>query len=317
MGRRGSNSPVYYVGIVTILFVVFAAAIASWNYIAPNFGLSGIQVGTQPPGQDTGNLVSVTKPLTVSVRDAQSGTLISGAAVTLLDSNQRILESLITGATGTATSAVPYASGTKIIFAKSAAGYVTEYSSKPVPSMSKMDAESLSSVLIAETMTRTPNVVITVTDRNGNTISSGSSFNMSGLTSAQFTVNVINTLDNSGWKTSYDPINKVNLGMAAVAVPEKDVVLTGSGTLVNRGAVSHLVTPIPDAQITKTVVGSQVSGGSYSYTFTVNRGTLASGTDANVSINVLGYFDQSYYSSFGIGGPLVETLASFTFTVQG
>ncbi|MEN3052013.1 MAG: hypothetical protein ABC596_09415, partial [Candidatus Methanosuratincola petrocarbonis] len=277
---RNSNGPIYYVGLLTVLVITFAFAIAAYNYLAPGLGLSSVQIGTQPDQQP--GLVSVTKPLTISVRDAQAGTPLSGATVSLLDQTPKQLEALPTQATGTATTAVPYASGTQLYIGKAASGYVTEYSQVTVPQMSRVDAESLSSNLIAQTMTKKPSLVITVTDRNGNVISNGGSFNMSGLTSAQFTVTIVNTLDNSGWKTSYDPVNKVQLGLASVVVPSDKVVVTGTGTLVNRDAVSHLITPIPDASITKTVIGSQVSGGSCSFTFSVNRGTLQAGQTATV-----------------------------------
>jgi len=312
---RNQNSPVYYVGLLTLLVITFAVGIAAYNYLAPGLGLSTVDIGQKP--DTSAGMVSVTKPIKITVRDAQAGLAVSGATVTIYDSSLRPVEVMTTGTDGTATSAQAYTSGAQLYIAKAKSGYVTEYSQVIVPQMAKVDAESLSTILIAQTITNKPTLAISVLDRNGNVISNSGSFNMSGLQSAQFTVQIINTEDNSGWKTSYNPIEKVNLGLAALTAPSDKVVVTGIGTLVNRGSTSNLVTPIPDSQITKQVIGSQVSGGSYAFTITVNRGTLQAGQTATVSISAIGGFDQAYYSSYGIGGPAAETLASFSMTING
>ncbi|MEM4217899.1 MAG: hypothetical protein QXZ09_07730, partial [Candidatus Methanomethylicaceae archaeon] len=137
----------------------------------------------------------------------------------------------------------------------------------------------------------------------------------SGMTTATFTVTVVNSEDDSGWKTTYNPVEKVNHGLAAVITPESPLVVTGTGTLVNRGGTTYLVTAIPDAQISRDVRGSTTVGGTYSFTITVNKGTLSAGGSADIAIEVWEYFDQSYFTNYGVGGPSAVQTATFTFTI--
>ncbi len=66
-----------------------------------------------------------------------------------------------------------------------------------------------------------PTLTITAMDRNGNIISDSGPFNMIGLAGAQFTVNVVNTEADSGWNATCSPIDRANLGLAAVTTPSR------------------------------------------------------------------------------------------------
>lgn len=313
---RRYNPVTHYAGVFLLLVIFIAGSIAVINYFAPG-ALSSLPISVQKPTQPATNEIDVTKQLKVTVMDELAGSPIGSATVVIRDAQGLPQETLATLSDGSATSSMLYTSGASLIFEISKAGYVTSFFSKTVPKMAPADAESLSVNPITIKAVKTAVPTITVLDSNGAPVSDGATLNFSG-TSMTFTVTVANTLDNSGWKTTTDPLNKVNLGLVAKATASNGAVISGTGSLISRPEGAHLVTPIPDNAICKQKVGNDypVYKGVYSYSITVNKGTLASGQTTVITIKVIGNFDTQYFNAYGIGSPSETVLATFTFNLS-
>jgi len=279
-----------------------------------------IKFGIQPTPQPEEELVSVNKPLQFAVVDPLAGGGLASASVTVYGTDKTLKESLTTASDGyTAQTALPYPSDTILYVKVSKTGYVTKWSQVVVPKMTPSDAQSLTTNYIPLQTINLGTYTIKVTDQFGNSYSSGGTLNFTalGTSTVSVTITIYNTEDNSGYVSSYDYLNGVNLNAVLLSsTAGSSVTVTGAGSSVMRGTTSYWISVLNDDGLTRQLVGNQyVKPGVTSVTITFGKGSLAAGGSQAFTFNLQDYFDQSYFAANGIGGPDAASLASFSLTL--
>jgi hypothetical protein len=303
--------------IVAILLILFLLWYAGF------FKIEVKQQVTQPPQAPTtpgGELVSVNKPIKFALSDPLAGAAIGSANVYIYGPDKVLKESLTTASDGTVTSALPYQSDSVIYVKVAKAGYVTRWFTVTVPKMSPADAQSLTSNFVPLQTYNLGTYTIKVTDQFGNSYTSGGSLNFTalGATTVSVTITIYNTEDNSGYISSYDYLNSINLNAVLLSsTAGSSVTVTGAGSSVMRGTTTYWISVLSDDGLTRQLVGNQyVKPGVTSVTITFGKGSLAAGSSQAFTFTVYGYFDQNYFATNGIGGPDAVSLATFSLTLK-
>jgi len=298
--------------IAAVLLIVFLL----WygGYIKFNIQQAPQQ---QPPSGE--NLVSVNKPVKFALNDPLAGAAVASANIYIYGQDKVLKESLTTDSAGTATSVLPYQSGSVINVKVVKSGYVTRWFAVAVPKMSPADAQSLTSNFVPLQTFQIGSYTIKVTDQFGNSYSTGSTLNFTalGANTVSVTLTIYNTKDNSGYISSFDPINNINLNAVMLtSTSGSSVTVQGAGASVVRGTTTYWITVLNDDGLTRQLVGNQyVKPGVASVTITFGKGSLAAGSSQTFTFNLQVYFDQSYFAANGIGGPDAASLASFSLTL--
>jgi hypothetical protein len=240
--------------------------------------------------------------------------------VAVYGTDKTLKESLTTAADGyTAQTALPYSSDTILYVKVSKTGYVTRWVQVVVPKMTPSDAQSLTTNYIPLQTINLGTYTIKVTDQFGNSYTSGGSLNFTalGATTVSVTITIYNTEDNSGYISSYDYLNGIDLNAVLLSSTSgSSVTVTGAGSSVMRGTTTYWISVLNDDGLTRQLVGNQyVKPGVTSVTITFGKGSLAAGSTQAFTFNLQDYFDQSYFTTNGIGGPDAASLASFSLTL--
>jgi len=311
MARSDTKTWLYLLtGAVVILFLMSA------GYL--QLGIAGPD-GGQDEGTPESELVSVNKPILFAVTDPLAGSAIGEASIAIYDDDV-LVESLTTDATkGTVTTALPYMSDTVLNVKISKSGYVTRWCEVVVPKMSPVDAEALSTNFVSLQTVNLGTFTIKATDQLGNMYSSGDTINFTslGVSSVSLNMMITNTEDDSGYISSYDPINGIHLKAVMVAsTTGSDVVVNGAGSHITRGTTSYWLSEINDDDLTKNLVGSTYeSSGIATKSITIGKGALGSGETQVVTFALYVYFDPAYFAQNGVGGPDATVVATFSITL--
>ncbi len=272
---------------------------------------------TQPTPTATVGLVDVTKPIQFSLNDPLAGAAIGTAAISVYGADKVMKESLTTASTGIVTSALPYTSGAVVYVKTAKTGYVTRWFQISIPQMSTSDAQSLTSNYVALQTITLGTYTIKVTDQFGTSYTTSSTklnFTALGVSTCSVTVTVYNTADNTGYVSSYDHLNAINLN--AVLMSEttgSKAVVTGAGSSVSRGTSRYWTSTASDEGLTRQLVGNvYTKPGVSSMTITFGKGSLVAGNTENYVFTLNKYFDQNYFATNGIGGPDAASMATFT-----
>jgi len=302
--------------------LILLIALAAWYYGYIKIKIPGeiSQPPTQPPSLPSSELVPVNKPLKFALTDPLAGAAIPTATIGIYGPDKVLRESLTTSSDGTVTSALPYQSDSVIYVKVAKAGYVTRWFQITVPRMTPADAQSLTSNFIALATYNLGTYTIKATDQFGNTYTSGGSLNFTalGVTTISVTFTIYNTEDNSGYVSSFDYLNGINLNAAFLtSTGGSSVTVTGAGSSVQRGTTTYWITILSDDGLTRQLIGNTyVKPGVSSVTITFGKGALTAGSSQTFTFTLYGYFDQSYFATNGIGGPDAVSLATFTLNLK-
>ena len=306
--RRGAIEFKHVLAGILILFVLWMF----WPSIAAHIPQQNIAEQTTSTRG-----VAVTKPLQIAVTDPIAGQAVSGASVLVYEGNV-LKESLTTDSAGKATTSLPYKSGTQL-YIKVVNGNSKEWKAITVPYMSPEDAQSLTTNFVSIPFFTLGTYTIKVMDQFGNVYASGDTVNFTtlGVSTVTLTITIYNTVDNTGYVSSYDPINKVNWYAYLVTSTSGTAVgITGFDQSVQRGTTTYYLVHVPDDGLTRQLVGqTYVKPGTWSYTITINKGTLTAGQSQAFTITLYAYFDPQYFAANGVGSPDALALATFTLNV--
>jgi hypothetical protein len=292
------------------LLAIVVIAIILWYYL-PAFLPKPAQVVTT--SSPVSNLVSATKPIKFFVQDVLKGQAVASASVKVYQGTQ-LVESLTSDSTGMATTGGMYSSGT-VLNVLVVSSNSKQWFKITVPQMSPADAQSLTVNQVVIPFWSLGSFTIKVTDQFGNTYSSGGAVNFTtlGVSSVSITVTIYNTVDNTGYKSSFDPINNVNwYAVLSTSTGGSAVAVSGLGSSVMRGTTTYYLTQVSDDGLTRQLVGqTYTKTGVTSVTFTVNKGSLAHGSSQTFTLALYAYFDPQYFATNGIGSPDALQLTSF------
>jgi len=299
----------HVVVVAVVVLFLFQAGYINWQVTGPE--------EEEPPIET--DLVSVNKPMKFALLDPLAGSAIPNASIMLYGADNVMRESLETGSDGTVTSALPYESDTVLYAMIEESGYVTKWTTVTVPKMSAADAESLSSNFVSLQTYDLGTYTIKVTDQFGNSYDSLDTLNFTtlGASSVTLTITIYNTEDNSGYISSYDRLNAVDLDAVMVTSTEgSDATVSGAGSGVTRGANSYWLSEVSPDGMTRQLVGSTyVKSGVTSMSITLGEGAIGANETQDFVFGLYGYFDMGYFMQNGIGGPDALLLTSFTLTV--
>lgn len=303
-GIRLSRNTLIFVGAIALIAILW------FNGTFSNLGISTPSI----PGVGEDGKVTVTKPIQFAVMDPLAGSKVVSATIKVYDGTT-LIETLTTDATtGLASTSMPYPSGKVLNVQVSKTLYVTRWQVITVPKMSPDDAQSLTTNYVQLTTATLGTYAITVQNSAGTAYTTGDAINMTDYASTpmQLTVTLRNNVDNTGYISSYDPVNKVNLNPALLTSSSTSyMTIQNAGAYVPRGTVSNWVLVPTDTGLTKELVGSiYKQQGQQAFTITLYKGTLTSSANQTVTFDLYKYFDLAHYTQQGIGGPDAATAAS-------
>jgi len=312
--QKGIHIKPIHMGVIAIAVLLMA-----WWFGAFSF------LGVTPPEvpEVPATLVSVNKPVQFAVMDPLAGSALGVMTINVYDGTQ-LLESLTTAATGLVTSSQPYASDRVLnVQVVGNTTYCTKWTTVTIPRMSAADAQSLTTnYVLLNTRTLGTFAIRIFNDSGGAALTTADVVNMSSYktTPLKLTVTLANSVDNTGYISSYDPLNRINLNAAVVTSSSTSyLTIQNAGTYAPRGTVSNWLQTCNDDLITKHLVGGvYTKPGSQSYTVTIYAGSLpdgASGANQTVTFNLYKNFDTTYFAAQGIGGPDAAAIGSATFTL--
>ena len=276
-------------------------------------------------GGGQSSLVDVSKPLDFSLQDQYAGSALTSKTLLLYDgSGLQQLESLTTGGDGTIATANVYPSGKEL--------YVYYESSNDkmwwkvtVPQMTPADAESATVNTIKLNAFAIGTYTGSTLYQVATAITDGGTYNKtaSGNTPT-FTYNVLNTgNDNTGLKSSYDPLYKHNFNVAmyvTFATGNYETVLVyGFDYDYTLGTTHYVAKNLDPYALTKHKIGNEYQGvakGSQAVTFSLDL-TGYSGDTTVMQIYAYAYTDPAYSMSHGgaFGVEAVQ-LDEITVTLQ-
>lgn len=297
--------------VIALVILLYLAYSGGYLNVHVNNTQSILGTQTQAP-----NGVAVNKPLKISVIDPIAGQALASATVQIYDANGNLMETLTTDSSGQATTAMSYKSGS-IIYVFVESGSTKLWQKVTVPYMSQYDAQASAYNPVTIQAFTLGTYVIKVMDQFGNVYSSGGTLNFTqlGTNTVSLTIQIYNTQDNTGYKSSYDPLNKVHWdAVARLYADNPDFVVSGLTNSVDRGTTTYWLQVVPDQALTRQKVGDQyTSTGVYTFTVTINKGGLTSTQVLN--IDLMGYFDPAYFAQTGIGSNAQLQLATFTLNI--
>lgn len=246
--------------------------------------------------------------------DPIGGSAVSSATVYVYD-GQQLVDTLTTTSAGIANTTKPFASGNSLNVKIVQASYVTRWQTVTVPQMNEADKTQDYNYISLETRNIGTYTTIRVfNDSNGTSLTDGGTVNITDYSSTPLTltVTIANSEDNSGYISSYDPLNNINLNAVMVTSSSTSyLTVQNAGTYAPRGTTSYWLQTCNDDLITKHLVGgTYVKPGQQSFTFNIYKGSLTSSANQTLNIDLYKYFDTSYFATQGIGGPDAATMAT-------
>jgi len=301
--------------IILLLFAVYA------GYI--NINLPGPSPApTTGEQQITPEQVSVNKQLQIAVIDTWAGGASSGT-IYVYDSDGKTQLEYGSLSSGKYTTSLTYQSG-RTLWLKIVNGNSKLWKQITVPYMSPADAESLTYNPVEIKFFTICTLTDTFQDSFGNSYSDGGSWNKTSggnpgasIVSATYSWYVSN--DNTGYLSSYDPINDINwkavLYVKVFGTGYENVILKGFDGAIEKGTAMWYWKVLDDTELTKYKVGnSYVYDGAGSLTFTVDL-TGYSGDSADMQIYLYVYSDPEYFQTYGSFGPDAVQLAEQTINL--
>ncbi len=251
----------------------------------------------------TSDMVKVNKPLKISVIDQWAGSAVSSATISIYDGNT-LLETLTTDSNGQAITALPYMSG-KVYNVKVSKDNAFQWFKLTIPYMTRADAEASAYNPVSIKFWSLGSYSIKLMLDDGTVVTDGGTINLTtlGRNVVTVTVMVINTLDNSGYVSSVDPI--YNEGRYAYLVAYQSdatkLVLTGLSGAKEVGNAKYYWSKVPDDMLVKYKVGQEyVKPGTYTVSVQIDGSALGSGESVTLSFTLKLYGDEAAFMNKGI-----------------
>ena len=271
---------------------------------------------------------------------------LTGSAITSLSTEKVYVGQAVYDTSSSSSNPVQFSSsyytGNQYTFAVGKSGYVTYYDTMTLPTLGLAGGQTYASVPNIYTM-QVGTFVITAAWQNGTTFSSATTYNFtsgSQLSTQNIKITVSNTLANSGWASSYDPVNKQNQNLV-LSINDTNsaqyLTITSPTTKLTRGSSSYYPTVIPDgvsqlngvisstSQVsssgaTTVTIGQSTVGGTYTITLTVAKGSLTHGSSETVGMSLYDYADATVFAgpngNLGTYGPNAASLATFNIVFK-
>ena len=338
--RRGASNAT----ILGILVIIVLAAFAyQGGYLSLNFQHTNSSLPPNTSGNVAGKIQFNIQDLlagggqaaTVNVYPA-AGTQIGGVTYSGLTKSDTGTAS----SAGSYTTSLEYPVGAMLNVEVTLTNYVSEWfsvqSTGVTPAAQAQGTAAQSNLFITKLATFS----ISVVDDQGNSYTSGTTianFTKSGTcptnnkclgeSTINFAVTVRNTVSNTGFATTVDPLTGHTWGDVLEFYTTGSSVTVGAMTSYTRGSDTYWVTPIPDGiqggqavagGISMQTINSANVGGVYTFNLAVSKGTLAADGTQNIVIEQQIYADIQYFGSHSASwNPSATTTgAASSFTLE-
>ena len=352
-------------GIALVAYIIFVpGAMGSISGFFSGFSTIGQSTPSVSGGSQPGKIaLQVNDPLAATGNNAPTATVIARGTVQISGvtySAGQSIESPTISSSGAGTTSNFYPAGALLTVKLVLSTYETIFYNIVAPGATASQVQGGQWPTITLLEPKLPTVSISMTDGSGNTFaSSGNDINFSnsghctsgnnclGVSSTVLTVTVTNTVANTGYIESYDPVNGVQNCMAAVfnegtSGNPNEATYSGMPWSMNKGSTVYEGTyisggfsalpagagfqPITSAcgstnistgGLSEQTKGTSTYGGSVTFKFTVGVGGLVHGNTIADSLKLWEYSDFGYASSnSAVMGPAAVQLGStFTFTL--
>jgi len=304
----------------TVLIVLIIVGGAIWAYQQ-----GYLNVGPAPQQ----GKYSYQAPLKFSITDALAGGAFSPSSVLIYsDPTQPAIDSVtISSGTGTSTR-TDYTSGSWFWYkVYDSTTKVLLWGRFQVPYSSSLTAPSSWPVSIS--VTNPPASATISASVNGTAFASGSLYSLSGQgnVNPNLLVQVINPTDNRGFGPTPGPdlgVSQWELGAYVLLGNESayKVTLTGPTMLTRLSSTDiRYYTPLDANQFLRQKDPSGVykgTGGTVTFTISINGQGLATGNNATITILVYAYTSSQYYMTHGfLYGPNAFLLGTYVINLQG
>jgi hypothetical protein len=316
---------------VAVLGLSILLLLMIFGYININMK-TGLQVGGGAnPTVNPSTVASGTPlPLYVTTNDPLAGNL-SGATVTIRNTQGVQTDSFITDAYGKYTTANTYAPGTELWIDLSLANYVTRHFDVIVPSTaSQISGSNVYPVQLQTIPMGTPSVYAQISG-SSTQYTSGQTINFTtlGVSSITLTIHVTNTgADKTGYWSSYDSYQKLNQNLAFVTCTSGSSVNAQGMLSFTRGSNTYYYSVLQDgypypagalnaAGFTRQsgTLGTVIGSGDQTLSLTISKGTLTAGSTQSFNSTIYAYFDTNVFAANGNQGSAATALTTFNFAV--
>jgi hypothetical protein len=364
--RRGLSAA----SAVVILVVILVLAASAFIYFPPQqalkFPTSTQTTASVPSGNVAGKIQ-------FNLQDILSGAAVGSATMKIYPAAGSVVGGVTYGgatsseaptvsSAGIATTNLMYAPGTVLNIYLSATNYALQYAQVVAPGVTPaMQAQGTPASLTIY-MVSTPTITLSLTDDKGNVYTSNgnkinftksgtctSGNNCLGESTISLTLTVSNTASNTGFMSSYDPINKQSwcaaiqvkeggtytnvIGVSGfpstygaftvgstrywqTTVPDGINPASTSGTVISPNAFVSSATDcaassVASGSLSRQTTGTTSQGGSVSLTFQIKQNSLSHGQTLTLTVLTYLYYDPVYAAqNSGTGGATAVPLGS-------
>ena len=305
-----------FLGLAVIVIIVLAATSSSSNVVKDNLAVV-TGTGTQTAINTNENLCSVTKPMQITAFNAYSGAALNAPQVEIRSGSapHGLSQNVSASSSGVVTTASAYTSGTPLKVMTYAASTVRQWLDVTVPPMTCGDNSTNNVMSIYAIVLGA--WTATVTGTGGTTFTDGTIYNISEFTAdtVDISFTLSETTANAGYRTSFDPIRNAYYGFVIeVSTTGNSLSITGFQKSAVKGSTTYYFKACPDGvsgtgfgktggqgqfqvkvgtdsqgyaqgctgSLSAQTIGTDVIGGTASFTFTVAQGALASGSSQNL-----------------------------------
>ena len=324
------------VGFAVIIIIVLAATSSSSNIVKDNLA---VVTGTQTTSINTGeNLCSVTKPMQITAFNAYSGAALNAPQLEIRSGSAPygLSQNASASSSGVVTTASAYTSGTPLKIMTYAASTVRQWLDVTVPPMTCGDNSTNNVMSIYALVLGAWTAQVTGA---GSTFTDGNSYIITQFTgnTVDITFNLSEDTANAGYKTSFDPIRNAYYGFVIeVSTGGSSLSITGFQKSAVKGSTTYYFKACPDGvsgtgfgktggqgqfqvkvgtdsqgyaqgctgSLSEQTIGTDVIGGTASFTYTVAVGSLAAGSTQDVdtqwrrNADINKYINENDYGAY-------------------
>ena len=124
-----------------------------------------------------------------------------------------------------------------------------------------------------------------------------------GVSPSNLFITVSNSVSNTGYVSSYDPIDNIQLSSFLVISGAGAASISGCSVTGQRGSTFYCFINLQDSQLTCQTIGQTLTCGSAKPSVTISAGTVAHSSTETETINIVNYGNINNFLSLGTYGP--------------
>jgi hypothetical protein len=314
-------------GAVVIVIFILAAA---YIYLITTGAVAPPALNQQ--GQHTSSTGGQSLPLAVAATDQFGGTDGNTGTITVYSSSGAKLAS-DSLSSGVVTFSGLYVTPGQVLtlkWASDGSGELMYFPNVVVPSSSSVQSSSTVYTIPISAFT-VGSFSVAISDQSNNAYSTGGCFNVTAGTGAQCSggstaakpgaspsnlyLTVANSQSNSGYISSFDPIDGFQDSALLVISGAGAASFQGCSQTFTRSSTFYCVMPLTNSQLVCQTIGQTLQCGSSRSSLTIQAGTIAHGSSETETLTVYLNANANNFQSTGSWGPDAVSAASATIKI--